>query len=221
MARRHPLTLRTVQARRRRALVLYTDPAAAQKAAKRMQAAKRRRAERLAEFSIDEFGQIRRGSVERAGEVLTIRLPFRTFSQSAGSGNNWGGSWHGKAAEVRAWLARLEHAVDASTSIVNRAAWRDRAITSLAARLEWHAPAGLALVTVRRIVSRRSWLIKDDDNLRFSAKGLIDAVVATGFLRGDSFAEITRRYTQRVEAAGLDWTEIEIDARPGAAERAQ
>lgn len=204
--------------KRRRVPALYTDPEAAHKAAKRAIAAKRRKLARVAEFAADEFGVLRRGQVTRAGDVLTIRLPFRTFSQSAGSGNNWGAHWSGRAAEVRAWLRRLEHAVDCSTSIVNRAAWRDGAIASLAGRLDWHAPAGRALVTCRRIVSRRSWLIHDDDNLRLSFKGLIDCVVATGFLRGDSIPVIARRVEQRVEAGGLDWTEIEIDARPGAAE---
>ena len=121
-------------------------------------------------------------------------------------------------AEVRAWMARLEHAVDASTSIVNQAAWRDRAIVTLAGRLDWAPPSARVRITCRRLVSRASWLIKDDDNLRFAFKGLIDAVVGVGFLRGDSFREVARRYEQRVEPTGLDWTEIEIDARPGAAD---
>lgn len=197
----------------------WATPDDARKAA-RILAARRRRSARLAPVALDAFGHVRRGSVTvgEAGAVILIRLPFRTFSPSAGSGSKWGGHWSGKAAEVKAWRGRLEAAVNDSTSLANRAAWLAGAqfFPWLASRVDWPAPAGLALVTCRRVVTSAAHLIKDDDNLRFAFKGLIDAVVSAGFLRGDSTREIRRRCRQTI--GPVEWTEIEIDARPGAAE---
>lgn len=174
----------------------------------------RARSERLAAVAVDASGAIRRGAVVVAGERLTIRLPHRTYSPNRGA---WGGHWSGNDAEKRAWAARLEAAVDASTPAVRRLAKGSRTFPTPARRCDWIAPvrrlgAPPVPVTARRVLESSRMLIADFDNLAFSFKGLFDAVVRAGFLLGDSMAEIAVRYEQVVGLEGLDWTEIEIDA---------
>lgn len=161
-------------------------------------------------IALDAAGALRRGSVTVAGEVCTIRLPFLTETPNGGA---WGGSWQLADGIKRAWARRLELAVDASTPAVRRLAKGSRVFPTPAARADWLAPDRRVPVTFSRLVGKGRRLIEDFDNLSFSFKGLIDAVVRAGFLRDDSTKAIEARYIQGRSPDGADWTEIRIDAR--------
>jgi hypothetical protein len=164
----------------------------------------------LAVVALDAAGAIRRGRIERVGECLTIRLPHATQSPNRGA---WGGHWAKNDGEKRAWIARLESAVDASTPAVRRLAKGSHVFPTAARRCDWIAPDRRVRVTARRVMGSARRLIADFDNLAFSFKGLFDAVVLGGFLRDDSIASIAVAYEQALSPDGQDWTEIVIDAR--------
>jgi hypothetical protein len=169
--------------------------------------AKRRRASVRLTSAIardPQTGTIRRGRVER--EAFGIRLYLPKFLPSP---NQWHWApWWQKSRIKAAWVEVIR-----VTAIDNSAAGtRLAALSTPAGALGWMAPPPpvRARVDITRQVATAQKLIRDDDNLSFAAKPLLDCIVQAGFLRGDSREEIDRHYDQVVSPDGLDWTVIAI-----------
>ena len=68
-------------------------------------------------------------------------------------------------------------------------------------------------VEVERHVPSARNFIRDDDNLRFSVKPLLDALKRQGYIRNDSRTWLEHPTpTQHVSADGKDWTVIRIES---------
>lgn len=173
-------------------------------AQRRARAAHRRQTARLTRaFERDPAtGALRRGRVERVPRGLTLWLP-----KFLPSPNQWHwASWQTKARVKRAWedLIRVT-ATDASAA---GAASAGR--TTPAGALGWIAPPGLVDIAISRHVISAAHFIRDDDNLAFAAKPLVDCLVHAGFLRGDSRDEIRRACLQERSRDGQPWTVVAI-----------
>jgi hypothetical protein len=67
-------------------------------------------------------------------------------------------------------------------------------------------------VEVERHVPSARNFIRDDDNLRFSVKPLLDALKRQGYIKNDSRKWLEQPTpTQHVSADGKDWTVVRIE----------
>jgi len=144
-----------------------------------------------------------RGSVVLADTgAITIRLPYRLESPN----KLLHAHWRVRTRDKQAWRRRLERAIaDASGH------------TTCAGFVQPVMALGLPpvqdkrRVQVERLVPSRRNFIKDDDNLVYAQKPLLDQIRGCGFLRDDA-----RQWTellppvQRVSDDGRDWTVITI-----------
>ena len=154
-------------------------------------------------------GEIRCGRVERVARGVTLVLP-----KLLPSPNQWlWKPWQAKLRITAAWddLIRVT-AIDSS-----RAGARLARYTTPAGAVGWIAPPApiVADVVVTRQVTTAAHFIRDDDNLPFAAKPLIDCLVSAGFLRGDSRQEIRRQCDQVVSPDGQPWTVVAITVSEG------
>lgn len=144
-------------------------------------------------------------TLERDG-TIEIRLPHRLESPN----KTLHAHWRVRTRDKAEWKARLLTVIADAGGVTSVAAF-ERPIEAL----------GLPPVNERRIVridrqvpSSRNF-IRDDDNLVFSAKPLLDRIRALGFVRDDSREWITLTVTQRVSDDRRDWTVIRIEPAPG------
>lgn len=134
--------------------------------------------------------------------MLTLKIPRRLESPNTWNGRHWrvkhrlSQEWESEI--IAAWLA-----LKPSERTIVRG---DRVTVNEKRRV----------MVERQLPSRRN-AIRDDDNLRFAVKPLLDALKRRGFIRGDS-----RRWldhptpTQTISGDGKDWTVIHIEAVPNA-----
>lgn len=72
--------------------------------------------------------------------------------------------------------------------------------------------AGRMRVTVERIVPSGRNFIRDDDNLRFSVKPLLDALKRQGYIRNDSRKWLDHPTpTQSISEDGQDYTVVSLE----------
>lgn len=171
--------------------------------------AERKRLDNLRLFAVHVVGpdgRRRDPQVSVSPAVLTIRLPYATPSL-----NDLVGHHPARKSRVRhAWASRLAYAIDLAAPA---RAWVPHLFPTLASRVDWVCPTNRPAVQVLRLVpSRRNFF--DRDNKWGGCKPLIDALVAGDFLPNDREDDIDQRVDQNVSRDGLDWTVINIDARP-------
>lgn len=129
--------------------------------------------------------------------ALELRIPRRLESPNIWNGRHW----------------RVKHRITQEWEKEICCAAR---FSSRAALAHWqthgHAAAERkARIEVERHVPSGRNFIRDDDNLRFSVKPLLDALKRQGYIRNDSRMWLEHPTpTQHVSADGKDWTVIRI-----------
>lgn len=126
---------------------------------------------------------------------LTLRIPRRLESP-----NTWNGRhWRVKYRLSQEWEQEIAYgAVKAG-----EAPWILRIC---------FVPPKVRVIVERQVPSARNF-IRDDDNLRFSVKPLLDALKRQGYIRNDSRKWLEHPTpTQSVSADGKDWTIVTIEA---------
>lgn len=119
---------------------------------------------------------------------MILRVPRELVSP-----NKWNGKhWRTKHRLTQAWEQDI--------------AWLARA-----QRLEPPATPGRCRVAVTRETPNGHHWIRDDDNLRFCVKPLLDALKRSGYIKNDSRKWLDLPTPeQKVSADGQHWTVIEI-----------
>ena len=128
---------------------------------------------------------------------LTLRIPRRLESPNTWNGRHW----------------RVKHRI--SQEWEQEIAYGNRwGGESAVAVLEFDGEGVVAHkvgVTVERQVPSARNFIRDDDNLRFSVKPLLDALKRQGYIRNDSRKWLEHPTpTQSVSADGKDWTIVTL-----------
>ena len=123
---------------------------------------------------------------EAHGPGMTLRLPRALVSPNQWNGRHW----------------RVKHRLSQE--------WEWELI---AARRGPRQPASVRMrVTITRAVPNGRHVIRDDDNLRFCVKPLLDALTRQGFIRDDSRQWIDLPTPVQVIAPdGGAWTQIELE----------
>lgn len=138
---------------------------------------------------------------------MTLKIPRRLESPNTWQGRHWSvkhrisQEWE---QEVWAQVARQTKArsVVAVLGVMN-------AIPALKRRPE---SIGRMRVEVTRQVSKARHFIRDDDNLRFSVKPLMDSLKRLGYIRDDSRKWLEHPTpTQSVSPDGKDYTIVTIE----------
>lgn len=139
---------------------------------------------------------------------VTLRVP-----RALASPNTWNGRhWRVKHRISQDW----EKAIGASCAdlFVNRHGGIDFPNAMLAIvgpkKAAGYEAGRVSVAITREVPSGRNF-IRDDDNLRFSVKPLLDALKRLGFIRNDSRKWIELPTPeQRISSDGKYWTEIAI-----------
>jgi len=130
--------------------------------------------------------------------ALVLRIPRRLESPNTWNGRHW----------------RVKHRISQEWEDCVRSCEKD-ADTYERPVLTFDADGNVAhrvRVTVERYVPSMRNFIRDDDNLRFAVKPLLDALKRQGYIKNDS-----RRWlehptpTQHVSTDGKDWTVVTIE----------
>ena len=123
--------------------------------------------------------------------MLELRVPRRLESPNASRGAHW----------------RVRHRITKE--------WEDllgwARVTAKVAPAMCIATEKMRVSVERHVPSGRNF-IRDDDNLRFSVKPVLDALKRLGYIKGDSRVWLELPLpTQHVSADGKDWTIVRID----------
>lgn len=126
---------------------------------------------------------------------LTLRIPRRLESP-----NSWQGRhWRVKHRLSQEWEKEIWATAPSVGERLTRAAFKVR------------GPVRSRVVVERQVPSARNF-IRDDDNLRFSVKPLLDALKRQGYIKNDSRQWLEHPTpTQAVSTDGKDWTVVTID----------
>lgn len=137
---------------------------------------------------------------------LELKIPRRLESPNIWNGRHWrvkhriSQDWeHGIGAAFYALVAgpRADF-VTALGCVMGPKKWEGVVVGKMRVEVERHVP------------SARNF-IRDDDNLRFSVKPLLDALKRQGYIRNDSRKWLEHPTpTQHVSADGGDWTVVRI-----------
>lgn len=144
---------------------------------------------------------------------LTLRIPRELVSP-----NQWNGHhWRVKHRISQDW----EHAIGAAVVDLlverhGRAPGLINAIGAMYGPKRWIGyEAGRCRVVITREVPSGRNFIRDDDNLRFCVKPLLDALKRQGYIKNDSRKWIELPTPeQKVSADGKHWTEIILASLP-------
>lgn len=153
-----------------------------------------------------------RGLIDPAN--LTLRIPRELVSP-----NRWNGRhWRVKHRISQEWEKAIG---DAVIDVFLRKAPIGRlglvnAIGAMAGPKTWIGyEAGRMRVAITRETPSGRNFIRDDDNLRFSVKPLVDALKRQGYIRNDSRKWIDLPTPeQRVSSDGKYWTEVALSPAP-------
>lgn len=140
--------------------------------------------------------------VVQADGTVVLRLPLRLASPN----ETLHAHFRVRTEIKKAWRAQLEAAVATATGRLSVAD-----AEPLVRALGLEPCAGRRRVEVTRLVPSVRNLIKDDDNLVYAQKPLLDQIRRAGFLRDDARAwtELAPP-VQAVSEDGLDWTVVVI-----------
>lgn len=139
---------------------------------------------------------------------LELKIPRRLESPNTWQGRHW----------------RVKHRISQEwekemwVSVAQRTQARDIAsvlvcANAIPALTRNPASIGRMRVEVERHVSSSRHFIRDDDNLRFAVKPLLDALKRQGYIKDDSRTWLDHPTpTQHVSADGRDWTIVRISA---------
>jgi hypothetical protein len=145
---------------------------------------------------------------------LELRIPRRLESPNTWNGRHWrvkhrisqdwaheiGGAWFQKIADDARAKGKRAGVGDALEAMIGP----KKAYGFEAARMR---------VEVERHVPSARNFIRDDDNLRFAVKPLLDALKRLGYIKNDSRKWLDHPTpTQHVSADGRDWTVVRIEA---------
>lgn len=138
---------------------------------------------------------------------LTLRMPRELVSP-----NRWQGRhWRVKHRLSQEWELALGSALLDKVTAAGRAGVMN-ALGAFAGPGKWicYEPGRVRVAVTREVPHARNF-IRDDDNLRFAVKPLLDALKRQGYIKNDS-----RRWIdlptpeQRVSADGRYWTQVRI-----------
>lgn len=150
--------------------------------------------------------------------ALELRIPRRLDSPNTWNGRHWrvkhrlsqewehaiGGAW-------------FEHIAAAAKAKGRKVGFGDALEATLGPRKAYGFEAGKMRIEIERHVPSGRNFIRDDDNLRFSVKPLLDALKRQGYIKNDSRKWLEHPTpTQHISADGKDWTVVRIDAVPEA-----
>lgn len=126
------------------------------------------------------------------------------------SPNTWQGKhWRTKHRISQEWEREIW------ASVAQRAgAWSHLPAMNAVPELKRNARQKMRVTVERHVPSSRNF-IRDDDNLRFSVKPLLDALKRQGYIRNDSRTWLEHPTpTQHVSADGADYTIVRIEPVP-------
>jgi len=140
---------------------------------------------------------------------LELRIPRRLESP-----NTWNGRhWRVKHRISQEWESAI------STAMLDNLQATGATIGLRTVLLVMEGPKSIGevkgrnRVVVERHVPSGKNFIRDDDNLRFAVKPLLDALKRQGYIKNDSRKWLDHPTpTQHVSADGKDWTVIKIEA---------
>lgn len=141
---------------------------------------------------------------------LRLRIPRELVSP-----NKWNGHhWRIKHRISQDWENAIVSAVcDVFVSTNGGIDFPNALMAACGPRKVLGYDAGRVRVSVTREVPSGRNFIRDDDNLRFCVKPLLDALKRQGYIRNDSRKWIELMTPeQKVSADGKHWTEIAIEA---------
>ena len=141
--------------------------------------------------------------------MLELRIPRRLESP-----NTWNGRhWRVKHRISQEWESAI------STAMLDNLQATGATIGLRTVLLVMEGPKSIGevkgrnRVVVERHVPSGKNFIRDDDNLRFAVKPLLDALKRQGYIKNDSRKWLDHPTpTQHVSADGKDWTVIKIEA---------
>jgi hypothetical protein len=138
---------------------------------------------------------------------LTLRIPRRLESPNTWNGRHWrvkhriSQEW-----EKEVWSA---YALSVKARTVPDVLVCMNAVPALKRRPE--SIGRMRVLVERRVASARNF-IRDDDNLRFAVKPLLDALKRQGYIRNDSRTWLEHPTpTQSVSPDGKDWTIVTLE----------
>ena len=128
---------------------------------------------------------------------MTLTIPRRLESPNVFQGRHW----------------RVKHRISQEwEDEIRGAILTRRTLRSFYAALSFKPKAKMRVTVERHVPSMRNF-IRDDDNLRFAVKPLLDALKRQGYIKNDSRKWLEHPTpTQHVSADGKDYTVITIQA---------
>jgi hypothetical protein len=144
--------------------------------------------------------------------AIELRMPRRLESPNTWNGRHWrvkhriSQEW--EHAIGSAWFARL---AEEGKRKGQQAGFGNALEAALGPKKAYGFEAPKMRVEVERHVPSSRNFIRDDDNLRFSVKPLLDALKRQGYIKNDSRKWLDHPTpTQHVSADGKDWTIVRI-----------
>ncbi len=143
------------------------------------------------------------------GDRIVLRIP-----RELPSPNTWNGRhWRYKHQLSQTWEQELLYAsFEMAAGVTGHAGSGAFSALAVLAQAKRSGPSRKRVSVTREVPSARHY-IRDDDNLRFSVKPLLDALKRLGYIRNDSrkWLELPTP-EQQVSADGHYWTDIIIEA---------
>jgi hypothetical protein len=151
--------------------------------------------------------------VETALVFPSGRIEFRIQRKLRSPNELLGRHWREKSRERKLWQASMENALIDAIGVTRAQAL----LAPGAALVGCHGMCTTRRqVEVTRFAPRPRNFLRDDDNLRFAAKSLVDALKHLGLIRDDhrKWCELAIP-TQAVSDDGAFWTWVVVDAVEG------
>lgn len=141
---------------------------------------------------------------------VTLRMPHELVSPNVWNGRHW---------RVKHRISQnWEYAIGSALIDVYAAAGEPVGLFAVIVAQsgpKWatgYQPGRVRVRITREVPSARNF-IRDDDNLRFSVKPLLDALKRQGYIKNDSRKWIELPSPeQRVSSDGKYWTQVQLDA---------
>ena len=142
---------------------------------------------------------------------VTLRMPHELVSP-----NRWNGRhWRVKHRISQDWETAISVSlIDACTSQTDSTVSGMNVLAAYLGPKRWlnYQPARIKVSVTREVPSGRNF-IRDDDNLRFCVKPLLDALKRQGYIKNDSRKWIELPTPeQKISADGKYWTVVILEA---------
>jgi Holliday junction resolvase RusA-like endonuclease len=142
---------------------------------------------------------------------LVLRLPRRLESPNVWNGRHW----RTKHRISQEWAVEIDWAIvalqarDHGARCARATSWLNE--WAKGRKIDMPVPRKMRVTVERHVPSGRNF-IRDDDNLRFCVKPLLDALKRQGYIKNDSRKWLEHPTpTQHVSEDGKDWTVITIE----------